>query len=310
MPDVLVAIVSFNTKARLATCLESVLASVGVATDVRVFDNRSHDGSPDLVASAFPTVGLVRSARNVGFAAANNQLIAASASPYVLLLNPDTEFPSDAIRRMVAFMDAEPSAAICGPQLLNTDGSRQSCGKAFPTLSSEIRRSRSAAWLARRLGWSSADEAPDGDGPREVDWVSGACLLIRRSAIDRIGPMDEQFFIYAEELDWCFRARRLDLKVYALPGISVTHHEGQSTRQVADDALKLFVETRLRFYRKHKGLGYAGLVSLVYVAGCFRQLRKDGPRNWMKLDGVRRWWRSCLLELTAPGARVRNPMEP
>jgi GT2 family glycosyltransferase len=301
MPDVLVAIVSFNTKARLAKCLETVLASAGISMDVRVFDNASHDGSADFVASACPTVGLVRSARNVGFAAANNQLMAASASPYVLLLNPDTEVPADAIRRLVAFMDAEPSAAISGPRLVNSDSSFQSCGLTFPTLWSEIRQSRSAARLAQSLGFVEPDDFSSGGGPREVDWVNGACLLIRRQALDRIGPMDEQFFLYAEELDWCFRARRLGLKVYALPEISVMHHEAQSTVQVSDDALRHLVETRLRFYRKHRGLGYAALVSLVYIAGCFRRMREDGRKALVKLDGVRRWWRAVLGEMTAPG---------
>ena len=126
MTDATVSIVSLNTRDLLAACLETVLASTGVTLDVRVVDNCSTDGSPDMVRREFPSVRLIRNAENRGFAAANNMAIRDLASRYVLLLNPDTEVPPDAIAGMVAFMDATPDSAICGPLVRFPDGRFQS----------------------------------------------------------------------------------------------------------------------------------------------------------------------------------------
>ncbi len=310
LPDVVVAIVSYNTRERLRDCLASVTASEGVTAEIWVVDNASPDGSADLVETEFPDVRLVRSSENLGFAAANNLVMRRASGRYILLLNPDTEVPADALRRMLDFLESRTDAGICGPHLLNSDGSSQSRGLPFPTMWSEIRQSRSVAWMSGR--WSAPEQAPVLAGqPRHVDWISGACLMIRSEVVERIGMLDEQFFIYAEELDWCFRAGRAGWKVYALDDVSVIHHQAQSMRQVFAVALQYLVETRLRYYRKHYGFAYAAALSGVYLAGYLRHPRDY--RSWIKLQGVQSWWHACLgrtvRETPTPGSATSPPVE-
>ena len=291
MTDVTVSIVSLNTRALLAACLRTVYASTGVTLDVRVVDNRSTDGSPDMVQQEFASVALIRNSENHGFAAANNMAIRDLSSRYVLLLNPDTEVPPDAIGHMVAFMDATPQAGICGPLVRFPDGRFQSCGYPFPTLLRELRQSKRIGRLAR---WLVGDDPPlvVPDGPAEREWVDGCCLLIRTAVIREIGLLDEQYFLYAEELDWCFQARKHGWRIFALPGVTIVHHLGQSSGQMSEFSLGCLVETRLRFYRKNHGLLTAATVSAVYMLGCVKQMRNDRQKNAVKLRAALRWWRT------------------
>jgi GT2 family glycosyltransferase len=290
---VTISIVSFNTRQLLFACLASVFASKGVTFEVHVVDNGSTDESADMVAQNFPQARLTRSVENRGFAAANNTSMRIARGRYVLLLNPDTLVPPDAIAGMVAFMDAHGAAGICGPRILFGDGSVQSCGYRFPTLLSEIRQSQN---LGAPLRWLFGHEPTTEPSvkPVEVDWVDGACFLIRREAVNRIGLLDEQFFLYAEELDWCARARNDGWLVYALPQIDIVHYQGQSSAQSSDFSLAHLVDTRLRYYRKHHGLAVATLTSLVYVAGCIKQLNRDRRKAQVKLTATARWWRTLL----------------
>jgi hypothetical protein len=127
--------------------------------------------------------------------------------------------------------------------------------------------------------------------PFEADWVDGACFLIRRETIDEIGLLDEQFFLYNEELDWCRRARTAGWCVYALPTVEMIHHQGKSSSQISDASLSLLVETRLRYYRKTYGTAMAALTSLLYVAAFLKQLTSD-PGAKVKLRATVRWWRT------------------
>ncbi len=291
MTDVIVSIVSLNTRALLAACLRTVEGSTGVTLDVRVVDNHSTDGSADMVQQDFPSVGLIRNGENRGFAAANNMAIRDLASRYVLLLNPDTEVPADAIANMVAFMDATPQAAICGPLVRFPDGRFQSCGYPFPTLLREFRQSKRIGRVAR---WLVGEDPPLDipDAPVEREWVDGCCLLIRTAVIRQIGLLDEQYFLYAEELDWCFQARRHGWRVFALPGVTIVHHLGSSSGQMSEFSLGCLIETRLRFYRKNHGLLTAAAVSVVYIVGCVKQMRNDRQRSAVKLKAALRWWRT------------------
>jgi N-acetylglucosaminyl-diphospho-decaprenol L-rhamnosyltransferase len=293
MIDVTVAIVSLNTRDLLAACLRSVFASTGVSLDVWVVDNRSTDGSAEMVARDFPSARLVRNDTNRGFAAANNVAIRDARSRYVLLLNPDTVIPHDAIRELVAFMDAHPKAGICGPQVRFPDGRFQSCGYRFPTLAGEIRQSKRSGALMRRLvGEETPLEVPG--HPVEREWVDGCCLLIRASTVKEIGLLDEQYFLYAEELDWCFQARACGWQVYAVPPVTIVHYLGQSSSQISDFSLGCLVETRLRYYRKNHGVGTAAVISVVYILGCLKQLRNDPRKNTVKLRAALRWWWTLL----------------
>jgi N-acetylglucosaminyl-diphospho-decaprenol L-rhamnosyltransferase len=291
--DVTISIVSLNTRELLAACLRSVAATTAVGFEVHVVDNGSSDGSPEMIDREYPEVRLTRSGANRGFAAANNIAIREADSRYVLLLNPDTVVSPETVGDMVSFMDGHREAGICGPRILFPDGRFQSCGYRFPTLLSEVRQSKNVNRLLRRL---VGDEAPltVGPVPYEADWVDGACLLIRREALDDVGLLDEQFFLYAEELDWCFRVRKAGWRIYALPGVEMVHHQGQSSAQMSDFSLAHLVETRLRYYRKNHGVAMAMVTSAVYVAGCLKQLKRDRPKASVKLRATMRWWRTLL----------------
>jgi GT2 family glycosyltransferase len=256
-------------------------------------DNGSTDGSADMVARDFPRVRLTRAGTNQGFAAANNCAIREAGSRYVLLLNPDTIVAAHTVGALVCFLDQRPDVGIAGPKILFPDGRFQSCGYRFPTLLGEIRQSKNINRILRWLvGDAPADAVPG--GPADVDWVDGACLMIRRETIDDIGLLDEQFFLYAEELDWCFRARHAGWRVAVVPQIAMVHYQGQSSAQMSDVSLAHLVETRLRYYRKNHGIATAALTSLVYAAGCLKQMKRDRRAASVKLHATMRWWRTLL----------------
>jgi len=290
-PDVSIVIVSYNTRALLDACVQALRASTGVVCDVFIVDNASPDGSADHVAREFPEVTLIRNAENRGFAAANNLAIRRARGRFVLLLNPDTRVTPDTVATLASFLDARPDVGITGPRVLNADHSPQSCGYRYPTLLGEIRQSRQTPRLLRAARARTA-ATPEPAAAADVDWVDGCCLMIRREVIDRIGLLDEQYFLYAEELDWCRSARRAGWRIMTCPAAEMIHLGGQSSDQVKASALALLIETRLRYYRKHDGLLVAGLVSLVYALGCLRRWSVETDKNRAKLRGVRQWWRT------------------
>jgi N-acetylglucosaminyl-diphospho-decaprenol L-rhamnosyltransferase len=288
LPDVSVVIVSYNTRALLDACLRSLRDSTKtVNVETFVVDNASADGSADHVAREFPEVSLIRNHANRGFAAANNVAIRQARGRHVLLLNPDTRVTPDTVATLAAFLDARPDVGITGPRVLNADGTLQSCGYRFPTLLGEIAQSRQLP------AWLRAVRAPrEKERHADVHWIDGCCFMIRRDVIDGIGLLDEQYFLYAEELDWCRSARNAGWRIVTCPAAELIHLGGQSSAQVKASALALFIETRLRYYRKHDGLMIAGLVSLVYVIGCLRRWRAEPDKNRAKMRGVRQWWRA------------------
>ena len=289
-PDVSVIVVSYNTREMLRSCLAAVEKSAGVDLELFVVDNDSHDGSADMVARDFPWVHLIRNTDNRGFAAANNMAMCRAAGRFLLLLNPDAVVQPGTIGTLTQFLAAHTDVGICGPLVVNPDGSYQSCGYLYPTLLSEIRQSKNVGRLLRLIVGREPHDGPP-TVPTDVEWVDGCCLMIRRAVIDAIGPLDEQFFMYAEELDWCFNAQRSGWRVVAHPDVSVVHHRGQSSAQVADRSIALLIETRLRYYRKNLGLGTASLVSLVYLAGLARGYRGEPAKSQAKLRGVWQWFR-------------------
>ena len=311
VPDVSVVIVSYNTRALLDGCLRSVQGSTGVTVETWVVDNASPDGSADHVAGTFPDVRLIRSGANRGFAAANNLAIAGAAGRYLLLLNPDTVVRPDTIARLAGFLDGRPAVGITGPRVLNRDGTTQSCGYRYPTLAREIAMSRDGR---RTSGGRRTVPADAIDVSREVDWIDGCCLMIRRTVVDRIGPLDEQFFLYAEELDWCRTAVAAGVRIATCPDAEMTHFGGQSTAQVKGQSLAMFIETRLRYYHKHDGLATAATVAAMYVLGCARHWRAERDKSRAKLLGIQRWWQgrgptvppAGAIEIGGPAAGTRR----
>jgi N-acetylglucosaminyl-diphospho-decaprenol L-rhamnosyltransferase len=246
-PTLLILVVSWNTRDLLRDCLVSLGPAAHPEWDVLVVDNASTDDSVAMVRSGFPTVRLIENAVNVGYAVANNQGLRASAAPYALLLNSDTRATPDAIRGLIAFMDAHPEAGAVSPRLLRPDGTAQPY--AFggdPTLSYLLRRGALRVAARRPLhDWAIAQT-------RSVDWVSGACLLVRRTAFEQVGLLDEGFFMYFEDNDWCLRLRRAGWKTYYHPAQGIVHLGGQSLAR-SPNAQRSYEASLRYFYRKHYG---------------------------------------------------------
>jgi hypothetical protein len=272
-PDLSVIILNYNTRDLLRACLRSVLASVFPGKiEVIVVDNCSHDSSAAMVEAEFPAVRLLRSPRNGGFAFGNNQGLRVAAGRYVLLLNPDTEVPADAFAILVAFMDEHAEAGVCGPRLVRADGSLDlACRRSFPApdvsfyriigLSKLFPRSRRFA----RYNLTYLDEHQ----LAEVDSVVGACMLVRREAMEQAGLLDEDFFMYGEDLDWAFRIKQHGWKVYYNPATTVLHYKRESAKQRPVKTITEFYRAMLVFHRKH----YAGqtffLMNWLIVAGIY-----------------------------------------
>lgn len=291
--EVSVIIVSYNTRDLLRDCLTSVYRSERVRLEVFVVDNGSSDGSAAMVAADFPSVQLAQQTQNRGFAAAANVAIRRGRGDPVLLLNPDATVRPDTIASLATVLDAHPRAAAVGPRILNPDGTLQSCGYRFPSLTHEVRQSRHVnKALSVVLGPLPVNRVPV--EPSEVDWCDGACLMIRRAALDSVGLLDEQFFLYAEELDWCFNARRAGWSIFAAPDVFAVHHRGQSSAGAKAETTALLVETRLRYYRKNHGLAAALVAAGVMGAGFLKQRRADPEGSRAKLDGIGRWRRSIF----------------
>ena len=290
--DVSVVVVSYNTRDLLRQCLQSVFASAHRPAEVFVVDNASADGSQAMVAAEFPEVTLVALDRNLGFGGANNVALRRCRGPYVLLLNPDAVLDPDALSALVEVLDARPAAGVVGPRILNPDGSLQSSGYHFPTLLTELRTSKRVNTVITALAGPSAPPPHPAD-VADVDWCDGACMLVRRAAIEQVGGFDEQYFLYAEELDWCFNARKAGWRIAIEPRAVVWHHRGQSS--VATNgvslSISLLVETKLRYYRKNHSMLTAMAVATVMGAGFVKTRRRD-PAARAKLEGIARWWRS------------------
>ncbi len=248
MFDLSIVIASWNTGHLLRDCLMSLTTATDcLVAEIIVVDNASSDGSPDMVRREFSGVRLIANDANAGFARANNQGIAASAGRHVLLLNSDTRVPPDSLRQIVSFMDQHPEAGACSPRLVTPDGQPQAF--AFggdPTLLYLLRRGVASLLLRKPLhDWSTSET-------RQVDWVSGACLMARREAIEQIGMLDEDIFMYFEDNDWCLRIRKGGWKIYYCPEVSITHIGGQSVRQ-SPAARQVYYQSLMYFYGKHFG---------------------------------------------------------
>jgi N-acetylglucosaminyl-diphospho-decaprenol L-rhamnosyltransferase len=259
--DLSIVIVSWNVKDLLRRCLSSATDSLTfergqhLSVQIIVVDNASVDGSAEMVRGEFPHVHLIANEKNVGFTGGNNQGLAASDGRYALLLNPDTEVVGDALGEMVGFMEERPRVGALGPQLLYPDGGVQSSRRRFPRFTTALLEGTFLQQWFPNSGLLKRYYMLDGgDGEtQEVDWVVGACLLVRRSTLDEIGPLDERFFMYSEEMDWCYRAKKLGWQVVYFPQAKVVHHEGKSSEQVLPVRHIQFQRSKVLFFKKYHG---------------------------------------------------------
>jgi N-acetylglucosaminyl-diphospho-decaprenol L-rhamnosyltransferase len=254
--DISVIIVNYNARDYLRMCLDTLIENPAwpERLEVIVVDNASRDNSREMVRNHFGGFHFIANDSNIGFAAANNQGIRQSHGRYIVLLNPDTRVPSDALLQLVNFMDAHPDAAVCGPQLLNPDGSIQLSCRRFPTLTAVLIR---GTFLNRFLGQSRTMREYlmldwDHQDTRTVDWVLGACFVMRREAIEKVGLLDDGFFVYYEDIDWCYRAWRLGWRVYYYPIVSVWHYYQRASSKGIFSRVSLYhLESIFRLFRKH-----------------------------------------------------------
>lgn len=269
-PDLSVVIVSYQSQEFLPRCLASLEnARRNLNLEVFVVDNASSDSGVEMVKAHFPNVVLIKNESNVGFARANNQALVLTKGRYVMLLNPDTELQangSDALGILIDFMEQHPSAGACGPRLAYGDRSLQHSAFRFPTLMQVYFDLFPPNWrLANsRLNGRFPKRLYDSGKPFLIDHPLGAALVVRRAAAEQIGWLDEGYFIYVEELDWCFRLKRAGWQVWCVPAAEILHYEGQSTKQFPD---KMFVELwksrRLFFSRNYSPAFNAILAPLV-----------------------------------------------
>ncbi len=258
MLDVSIVILNWKVKDLLRRCLASVYAHTkGVQFEVLVVDNDSADGSVEMIAREFPQATLIVNNRNIGFAAGNNPAIARAQGSFILLLNPDTELQEDAITKMVTWMRKNPHAAIMGPRLQNTDGTLQESVRAFPTIVSQALIMLKLHHVFPKVSALKKYFAKDFDYRKSeiVDQVMGAAFMIRRSVLEQIGLLDERFFIWFEEVDYCKRAKDAGLEVWYVPCASVTHHGGESFGQVfGPKKQQMFNDSLRKYFLKHFGV--------------------------------------------------------
>lgn len=252
-----VIIVNYNVREFLHHALTSVRKAMkGIRGEIIVVDNASDDGSVEMVRSTFPGVQLIVNKSNVGFAAANNVALRRARGEALLLLNPDTVVQEDSMKVMLKFFEENPDAGIAGCRILNPDGSLQlPCRRSFPTawvaftkitgLSSLFPNSR--VFGRYNLTYLSPEET------YEVDAVSGSFMMIRRDAYKDVGGLDEAFFMYGEDLDWCYRVQQAGWKNYYVHGTQIIHYKGESTRRSSIDEIKTFYDAMRLFVQKHFG---------------------------------------------------------
>jgi GT2 family glycosyltransferase len=240
-----VVIVSYNVRALLTACIDSVVkAAEGIDTEVFVVDNDSADDTVEVIARDYPWVNLINNKENLGFSKANNMAIRQSVGEYVLLLNPDTVVADGTLRGAVTFMDQHPEAGGAGVRMHNADG----------TLAPESRRAVPTPFVAARkmLGFSKRyymSHLP-WDKPGKIEVVSGAFMLLRRKAIDQVGLLDEDFFMYGEDIDLSYRLLQGGWQNWYLP-LDIVHYKGQSTQKSDFRYVHVFYQAMLIFFRKH-----------------------------------------------------------
>jgi GT2 family glycosyltransferase len=273
-PELSIIIVNWNTRDLLRDCLNSVYAETKETSfEVLVMDNASSDGSAEMVTREFPQVRLIENEENLGFARANNQAIRQCRGDYILLLNPDTVVLSGALDKMVAFMRAHPDIAASGPMILNADGSPQPsafrnfhpAGSCTDFLLKEAVATYPLRLLISKLGKRETYNSPH---PQQVAWVCGACMMMARAAVDRVGLLDEQYFLYAEEADWFYRLKRVGGKAYFIPEARIIHYQGRSLKQT-DAPLKYFYQSKYVFIKEHHTKVQAYLFRIMFAIDCF-----------------------------------------
>ncbi|MGR3218328.1 MAG: glycosyltransferase family 2 protein [Candidatus Anammoxibacter sp.] len=262
MHDVAFIIVTWNARDLLLDCLDSLFKQVALIDyEVLVVDNGSKDGTVEAVKQKFDSVRIIANKENVGFAAGNNQGFKEMSSRYAVLLNSDTIVLGGTFEKLVKFLDEHQDVAVVGPQLINKDGSKQNCFHNYPSLVTEV---IGLGLLKSFFPVKYPSKRRNYEEPLETDSILGACLMVRKEVIEQVGYMDDGYFFFLEETDWCFRMRNAGWKIYHIPDVKIVHLHGESTKK------KLPVATWIEYYRSNyrffkKNLGLLSLIVVVFV---------------------------------------------
>lgn len=269
--DVSIIVLNYNTCRLTMDCLRSVYDSkTKFFYEIILIDNNSRDDSVERISREFPDVMLIANSENVGFARANNQGMEVASGRYVLLLNSDTVVRRDTLETMVSFMDSRPDLGASGCKVILPDGSLdKACKRGFPTPSASFYYAFGFSKLfpdrPRFNGYQLGYLDPDRDYP--VDCLVGAFMLLRRKTIDQVGGLDEDFFMYGEDLDWCFRIKEAGWGIYYYPQTSIVHLKGGSARRRPFKIVYEFHRAMILFHRKHYSKRYNSMINGAVYAG-------------------------------------------
>jgi hypothetical protein len=251
--DISIIIVNWNTRDLLKSCLESVCKDISdISYEIIVVDNASRDGSVAMLQEKYPEVRLIQNEKNRGFGAANNQAMRIMTGRYALLLNSDAVLTDNAVRELFSFMEVQSDAAMACGQLLKADGSKQNSVACFPNLLTSVTNTSILEYLFPK---SYPSKRYNHDKPIEVDSCIGACLLVRKKAVEEVGMFDERYFFFFEETDWAYRMKEAGWKVFHVPAAFIYHFQGQSIGRDIQSRIE-FYRSRYQFFRKWKSRPY------------------------------------------------------
>ncbi|MBN1663339.1 MAG: glycosyltransferase family 2 protein [Deltaproteobacteria bacterium] len=264
--DISFIIVNWNAKALLQNCLESIVKTVsGIKYEIIVVDNASEDGSAAMLKDKWPAVKLIENTKNLGFGTANNQGFRTMAGRYALLLNTDTVLTDHAVQKLFAFMENQPDGAVACGQLLNADGSKQNSIAGFPTLLTLLANTALLEYLFPKRFPSKRYQH---QAPVEIDSAIGACMIIRKKALDAVGMFDEQYFFFFEETDLAYQMRKAGWKIYHVPDAFIYHLQGQSIGHNIKSRVE-FYRSRYRFFKKWRSRPYYVLIRIAVFLRLF-----------------------------------------
>lgn len=304
-----IIIVSWNVRELLRQCLQSIADHrEKLALQVIVVDSASRDGSNEMVAGEFPWVTLLAQVENVGFPRGNNIGMDVASGDYLLLLNPDTVVVGSALQTMLGYMDSHPDVGVLGPLLRFPDGAIQSSRRRFPSLLTAFFESTwLEPWAPRPiLQTYRIEDVPD-DQITEVDWISGAAMMVRRKVIEQVGHMDESYFMYSEELDWCRRIKEAGWRVVYFPEAEVIHYVGKSSEQAVTERHINFQRAKLRYFRKFHGRFVCITLRVFLLANYAWQLALEafkgllGSKRSMRRQRVSAYWQVLRTGLPPAG---------
>ncbi len=255
--DLGVVLVSYRSREPLLACLRGLMADAeraGLTLEIVVVDNDSGDGTVEALAAELPAVRVIANRENAGYARAVNQGLAVTRAPFALVMNPDCEVRPGALRALLDHMGGRPRSGLAGPRILNPDGSLEYSARSFPGPLTFL-FNRYSLWtrlfprnrFSRRYLLSDWDHA----SAREVDWISGACLLARRAAVEQVGGMDEAYFMFNEDVDWCRRMTNAGWAVSYEPAAVVVHHIGASRTKVASRVIWSRHLGMIHYFHRH-----------------------------------------------------------